>query len=85
MPVTRAADRKKLMRGLEPGPLEDLRAINQREKQQISPHAFRLVSLIYDRYLKANHIQSGVANYNEVAGLLLGTRFGPDWTPRLRE
>jgi hypothetical protein len=38
---------------------------------------------VYDRYLRANRIPSGVANYGEVAGLLLGVQFGQDWTPKL--
>lgn len=63
--------------------MEDLRAIFERERRQMSPRAFRVSSLVYDRYLKANRIQSGVANYGEVAALLLGVRFGPDWTPKL--
>jgi len=83
MPVTRPGDRKRVVQRLEPGPLADLRAIDEREHEQISPRVSRIVSLIYDRYLKANHIQSGIANYDEAAGLLLGVRFAPDWTPRM--
>jgi hypothetical protein len=82
MPMVRGPDRSELYRRLGPGPLEDLRAIVEREQRQVSPRAARVSSRVYDRYLKANRIQSGVANYNEVAGLLLGVRFGPDWTPK---
>jgi hypothetical protein len=83
IPVVRDHDRSELVRRLAPGPKEDLRAIVEREQRQVSPRASHISSLVYDRYLKANRIQSGVANYNEVAGLLLGVRFGPDWTPKL--
>lgn len=83
IPVVRDHDRSELVRRLAPGPMEDLRAIFERERRQMSPRAFRVSSLVYDRYLKANRIQSGVANYGEVAALLLGVRFGPDWTPKL--
>jgi Protein of unknown function (DUF3810) len=84
MPVIRDPDRSELVRRLTPGPLEDLRAIAERERRQVSPRASRISSLVYDRYLKANRIPSGVANYREVAGLLLGVQFGPDWAPKLK-
>jgi hypothetical protein len=75
-------DRSELFHRLASGPVEDLRSIADRERQ-VSPSASRISSLVYDRYLKANRIGSGVANYDEVANLLLGVRFGPDWTPKL--
>jgi hypothetical protein len=81
MPMIHRADRAELLRRLAPGPIEDLTAILLREQRQISPRASRLSSQVYDRYLKANRIQSGVANYGEVIALLLGVQFGPDWTP----
>jgi len=83
IPVVRDRDRSELVRRLASGPREDLRAIFERERRQLNPRAFRASSVVYDRYLKANRIQSGVANYGEVAALLLGVRFGPDWTPKL--
>jgi hypothetical protein len=84
MPVVRGQDRSELERRLGPGPLEDLRAIVERARREVSPRASRVSSRVYDGYLKANRIPSGVANYDEVAGLLLGVRFGPDWTPKRR-
>jgi hypothetical protein len=48
----------------------------------------RAVSLtawsLYDRYLRANRIAAGVRNYSEVVQLMVGTRFGPGWTPVVR-
>ncbi len=81
MSAIRRSDRAELVRMLAPGPLEDLRALSLHQQQQINPLASRLSSQVYDRYLKANRIQSGVANYGEVVALMLGVRFGPDWTP----
>ena len=84
MPLVGDNARSELVRRLAPGPLEDLRAIAERRRRQVNPRASRLSSLVYDRYLKANRIPSGVANYGEVAGLLIGVQFGPDWTPKLK-
>jgi hypothetical protein len=84
MYAVRRSDRAGLVRLLAPGPLEDLRALSLHQQQQISPRASRLSSQVYDRYLKANRIQSGVANYGEVVALMLSVEFGPDWTPRRR-
>ena len=38
----------------------------------------------YDSFLKANRVESGAASYAEVVRLVLGVRFGPEWTPTLR-
>jgi len=83
MPIVRPEARSELVRRLAPGPLGDLRAIAERARQA-NPGASRISSLVYDRYLKANRIPSGVANYGDVAGLLLGARFGWDWTPKMK-
>ena len=83
MPIVRAEARSELVRRLAPGPLGDLQAIAERARQA-NPGASRISSLVYDRYLKANRIPSGVANYGEVAGLMLGAQFAPDWTPKMK-
>jgi hypothetical protein len=84
MPLVDGEARSELVRRLAVGPLEDLRAIAARRRRQVNPRASRISSLVYDRYLKANRIPSGMANYGEVAGLLLGVQFGPDWTPKIK-
>ena len=38
----------------------------------------------YDTYLRANRIEEGVANYNVVVRLMLGTTLGPDSLPQLK-
>jgi len=38
----------------------------------------------YDRYLRAQRVGSGLANYGEVVRLLAGLRFAPGWEPVAR-
>ena len=49
-----------------------------------SPAVRRAARDVYDRYLRANRVPEGIASYDAVVRLLVGTRFNPDWTPRLR-
>ena len=84
MAAVAGEERSELVRRLDPGPREDLRDIAERSRRQVIPSASRISSLVYDRYLRANRISSGVANYGEVAGLLLGVQFDPDWTPQMK-
>jgi hypothetical protein len=62
----------------------DLRAAAERTRRdEVQP--LRLFAwTTYDRYLKANRVDSGTRNYGEVVQLLVGTRFGPGWRPVLR-
>ena len=77
-------DRAELSARLNPGPREDLQAIARRLQQQVSPAVSAAGWRVYDRYLKANRIEAGAASYDEVVRLVLGVRFGPEWTPALR-
>jgi hypothetical protein len=72
--------RSELLDGLDPGPRADLRAVAERLRQA-RPAVQRAAARVYDRFLKANRVTSGVASYDEVAMLIVGTRFGPDWRP----
>lgn len=38
----------------------------------------------YDTYLRANRIEEGIANYNAVVRLMLGTTFREGWIPELQ-
>ena len=69
---------------LQSGPREDLRAMAERINREVNPDASRAGYAVYDRFLKANRVRSGVRSYNEVIRLLLGTRFNPDGSPVLR-
>ena len=66
------------------GPRADLNAIADRYRRQVNPSVSAAGWRVYDRYLKANRIAAGAASYEQVVRLVLGVRFGPDWTPRLR-
>jgi uncharacterized protein DUF3810 len=66
--------------GLAPGPRVDLAAIRTRIAQQMSPRLAAAGRQVYDRYLKANRIESGVQSYARVVRLVLGVRFGADWS-----
>jgi Protein of unknown function (DUF3810) len=78
-------DRSALVGQLAAGPRADLQAITQRLRRQISPAISAAGWRVYDRYLKANRVEAGARSYAEVVRLVLGVRFGPQWTPRLRE
>jgi hypothetical protein len=69
---------------LGPGPRADLAAIRARVVQQISPRVVAVGQRVYDQYLKANRVESGVESYGHVVQLVLGVRFGPDWVPEGR-
>ena len=77
-------DRSALAEQLGPGPRADLQAIAQRLRRQVSPAVSAAGWRVYDRYLKANRVEAGARSYAEVVRLVLGVKFGPDWTPRLR-
>jgi len=75
-PGERAAFAKKLGEG----PRRDLQEVRRRiarEWQTMRRASWR----IYDRYLKANRVEAGVASYDQVTLLILGTRFTDGWVP----
>ena len=80
-----ARDRAELAARLAPGPRADLLAIARRLQQQVSPTISAAGWRANDLYLKANRVEAGADSYAEVVRLVLGVRFGPNWTPRLVE
>ena len=82
--TVRAGDRGQFAAALAPGPRADLNAIADRYRRQVNPRASAAGWRVYDRYLKANRVAAGTASYDQVVRLVLGARFGPDWTPLLR-
>jgi hypothetical protein len=66
---------------LDAGPRSDLGAIAARYNRS-SRVVRRAASDVYDTYLKANRIPEGIANYDQVIQLMLGTTLGSDWNPR---
>jgi hypothetical protein len=77
-------EREKYARDLQPGPRDDLRAMAERIQRQRVPSVSRAGYAMYDRFLKANRVESGIDSYSEVLRLLLGTRFHEDGSPVLR-
>jgi hypothetical protein len=67
-----AAERRAAVESLEPGPRADLRAIAARVGR--AQPLVRAVSWrVYDEYLRANRVEAGVASYDAVTTLVLGS------------
>jgi hypothetical protein len=64
--------RPDLMARLEAGPRKDLRAIAARYARVV-PAVRDAAWLAYDRYLKSNRVPEGVASYDDVLLLILGS------------
>lgn len=78
-------ERAEMAASLQAGPRRDLRAMIERIELQSIPAARRAEEAIYDRFLKANRVEAGIASYGEVVSLLLGTRFNEEGAPILRQ
>ena len=63
--------------------MEDLRAISARYDRS-SPVVRQAARGVYDEYLKANRVAEGIASYDAVVRLMVGTRFDARWTPARR-
>ena len=57
---------------LAAGPAADLRAVALRLRGAV-PVVQRNASRVYDRYLRANRVEAGIASYGQVVDLVLGT------------
>jgi len=71
--------RARLDRALAEGPRSDYRAIARR-LAKASPRLQRVAWQGYDGFLRANRVAEGVASYDRVVTLVVGTRFGDGWT-----
>ncbi|MCA1560102.1 MAG: DUF3810 domain-containing protein [Acidobacteria bacterium] len=78
-----APERRALEKLVAPGPMEDLRAIEERYRRA-SPAVRSAARGAYDSYLRANRVEEGIHSYAMVVQLMLGTRFDPDWKPQMR-
>lgn len=56
--------------------LSDYAAIRRRDRLRINPFVSKLAWGTYDRYLKSQHVRTGLVNYSEYARLLLETDLG---------
>jgi hypothetical protein len=73
----------RLARTLSPGVRADMQAVVARDART-SPRVRAASWRVYDRYLKANRVEKGVASYGAALELMLGTRFGEGWVPTRR-
>jgi hypothetical protein len=71
------------VKALDAGPKQDLEAILARYERS-SPTVRRAARGVYDEYLRANRVPEGIASYDLVVRLMVASRFGDRWTPRLR-
>ncbi len=76
-------ERAAVLRALGPGPRADLTAVAERARR-IQPALQSASWRVYDRYLKANRVEAGVASYDKVLQLILGTKFESGWAPVVR-
>ena len=77
-------DRATVRQSLGPGPRADLRALAEKSLREINPATAKAGSAVYDRFLKANRLESGLRSYAEVTRLLAGTKMIQPGVPRLR-
>ena len=80
LPSVGREDRAAIAAALAAGPREDLRAGRERLLRNVNPRLSAAGWRFYDSFLKANRVESGAASYAEVVRLVLGVRFGPEWT-----
>jgi hypothetical protein len=76
-------ERRRLLIAFDAGPREDLRAIRERY-ERATPFVRDAARDVYDSYLKTNRVEEGIASYDAVVRLMLGTEFASDGVPRLR-
>jgi hypothetical protein len=75
---------KEIEKGLAPIPREDLVELYRQYQRQVVPAAREAGRAVYDRFLKANRVDSGVRSYDDVVRLALGTRYTAPHVPGLR-
>jgi hypothetical protein len=68
---------------LAAGPRGDLLAMAARYSTS-SPVVRRAAEGVYDEYLRANRVSEGIASYDAVLRLMVGTRFEADFKPVVR-
>jgi hypothetical protein len=72
-----------MIKPLDDGPRQDLQAMAARYARS-TPLVRRTAQSVYDEYLKANRVGEGIASYDAVVRLMIGTRYNERWTPRVR-
>jgi len=77
------SDRRAIDADLQDGPRRDMREIIARY-QRSAPRVRVVAWRMYDQYLKANRVTEGIASYDAVVTLILGTKFSNDWIPAVK-
>ena len=73
--------RGRLWEAMHAGPRADVEAIITRLRRGQLPWLRTAGWAVYDQYLKANRVESGVRSYGAVVTLILRARFEDGWTP----
>ena len=76
-----ADDRARLSRAMNDGPRRDVDAIVERLRRGQLPLLQHASWAVYDGYLRANHVESGIRSYDEVVTLILRAAFEDGWLP----
>jgi hypothetical protein len=74
-------DRARLEAALEPGPKRDIEAIAERLRAGQLPFLRTVSWTMYDHYLRANRVETGLRSYGEVVNLIIRARFDDGWAP----
>ena len=64
-----------LWQQMDAGPKDDFRAVSDRASRAV-PIVRNNANRVYDRYLKANRVDDGIASYGAVVNLVLGSAIG---------
>jgi hypothetical protein len=73
--------RARLREAMAAGPRRDVDAMVDRIRRGQLPWLRTAGWAVYDQYLKANRVESGVRSYGEVVTLILRARFEDGWVP----
>ena len=76
-----AQEREQVAATLADGPRRDLAAVAARLRRGNRPMLRRATWAMYDQYLKANRVESGIRSYGAVVTLILRARFEDGWRP----
>jgi hypothetical protein len=67
-----------------PEVVADLRAIRERDLRRRIDVVSEVQARFYDRFLKANRVEAGIASYGLLVRLVMGARFERNWVPVVR-
>jgi Protein of unknown function (DUF3810) len=82
VPALKETDRKAITSRLEFGPRADLLSASERSRRDIKPVVANGGWMVYDRYLKTNRVEAGLASYAQAVRIILGVRHDPNLFPQ---